>query len=67
MRSHAEVVVRVGAQVKGQVTVGLRRQLTVVGVDPSALQNRQLKLPERQNNNILPLPSLARVDDIISV
>lgn len=42
-----EVVVRVGAQVKGQVAAGFRRPLTVVGVDPAAVQNHQLELPEK--------------------
>lgn len=46
--SDSEVVVRVGAQVKGQVTAGLRCQLTVKGIDPAVVQNHQLKLPEEQ-------------------
>lgn len=46
LRSDVEVVVGVGAEVKGQVTVSLGNLLALMSVHPAVLQNHQLKIPE---------------------
>ncbi len=46
--SDAEIVVGVGAQVRGQVTVSERSVLTLSCIHPAAVQEHQLKFPEGQ-------------------
>lgn len=51
-RSDLEVVVGVGAQVQGQVAVSVRGLLALRSIHPAAVQDHQLKLPERDAHTL---------------